>query len=243
METGVLVCAHVLENTRPVLLAARADDEWQFLCGSESDTDRTPAVIGLNHLLERDPSLSRILDLPNNWEAERDDISSPWRAFPSGPEGTLTCGSLIWDEFLSTATSYLCDTQNKLKTTFELDTWERYDYDQGSAILALSSPGKAGIVADMHIVGSTSYRRGTWLWSWDNPAISPQAKRGIVSVREYGETHSFRKLTTAVWPGDDSDGWDMTAVAAFLLQTEGGYRIPHERGALFMVLQRVRWVE
>jgi hypothetical protein len=32
----------------------------------------------------------------------------------------------------------------------------------------------------------------------------------------------------------------MTAASAFILRAEGAYRAPHDNGALFMVLQKVR---
>jgi hypothetical protein len=240
METGVFVCSHIFANTHPVLLVSRADGEWQFLCGAADHEARLPAVVGLNHLLERDPSINRVLDLPAYWEAGREGVGAPWRACPAASPGP---GSLDWEAFFATAVKYLIDRQSRLSSDFKLDSWERYDYDQGAGTLTLSSQGKGGVTAEMHLVGSTAYHRGTWLWSWDNPSDSERVTRSMRTVREYGETHGFAKLTTALWPGDDSDGWDMTAVATYILQAEGAYRIPKEHGALFMVLQHVCRVE
>jgi hypothetical protein len=79
MEIPAFVCSHVFENTRPVLLVSRAGDDWQLLCGGDHETDEVPRVVGLNHLLQRDPTLAEVLDLPANWEAERDHVGSLWQ--------------------------------------------------------------------------------------------------------------------------------------------------------------------
>jgi hypothetical protein len=121
-----------------------------------------------------------------------------------------------------------------------LGTWPRYDDDQKAGTRTVSSDGKVEVLADIHIVGSTSKRRGTWLWAWDNPSIFEKVKHCLADVRAYGESHGLAKLTTAKWSGDEHDGWEMTAAAAFILQAEGGYRAPDDKGALFMVLRNVR---
>ncbi|OQX04112.1 MAG: hypothetical protein BWK80_54230 [Desulfobacteraceae bacterium IS3] len=72
----VYVCSHIFENTRPVLLVN--DGDWQMLCGGEHDEDEIPGVVGLGHLLERDRSLSEILDLPDDWEAEKESSHASW---------------------------------------------------------------------------------------------------------------------------------------------------------------------
>jgi hypothetical protein len=77
-EIAAYVCSHVFSNTCPVLLVARAGGEWQCLWGGEHDADEEPKVIGLNHLLERDASLREVMDLPDEWEAERRTVSDPW---------------------------------------------------------------------------------------------------------------------------------------------------------------------
>jgi Family of unknown function (DUF6882) len=146
----------------------------------------------------------------------------------------------MWDDLLTTAMAYLHVKQERLKSEFDLGRWQRYDYDQDGGTLTFSSDGRIGVVADMHIVGSTSRSGGTWLWSWDNGSILDRVKHCMTLVREYGEQHGFEKLTTAKWPGGEGDGWEMTAVAAYVLEAEGAYRAPHDNGALFMVLQRVR---
>lgn len=78
MEVAAYVCSHVFENTRPILLVSRAGGDWQCLCGGEHDSDEVPHVVGLNHLMERDPTLAELQDLPDEWEAERANVGDTW---------------------------------------------------------------------------------------------------------------------------------------------------------------------
>src|SRR5262245_41641342 len=146
----------------------------------------------------------------------------------------------MWDEFLADAMDYLKTQRDRLEKEFGLGHWERYDYDQEAGIITFSSGGKVGVIADMQVVGSTSKSSGTWLWSWDNPSILPSVKDQVLQVRAYGEEQAFEKLTDPKWPGDEHDGWEMTAITAFILRAEGGYRSPSDNGALFLVMQNVR---
>jgi hypothetical protein len=123
----------------------------------------------------------------------------------------------MWDDVLGRALEYLNAQQERLKSEFDLGRWQRYDYDQDAGTLTFSSDGRIGVIAEMHVVGSTSRSGGTWLWSWDNPSIVDRVKHC-----------------------DEHDGWEMTAVAAHLLKAEGAYRAPGEDGALFMILKRVQ---
>lgn len=147
-----------------------------------------------------------------------------------------------WDEFLTLAVEYLTAQQERLRTELSLGHWPRYDFDQETGTLIFSTEGKAGAIADIQVVGSTGESSGTWLWSWGNDSILEPVKRDMDSVRAYGETHGFEKLIARKWPGDEHDGWEMTAVAAYILRSDGGYRVPFKRGALFMVMRNARRV-
>jgi hypothetical protein len=75
------VCDHVSKNERPILLVAHEDGDWQFLCGVGDDDFESPDslhVVGVGHLIDRDPSINLCADLPNGYEAERSEINEPW---------------------------------------------------------------------------------------------------------------------------------------------------------------------
>lgn len=78
MEIAAYICSHVYENSRPILLVSRDGGDWQCLCGGEHDVGEVPRVVGLNHLVERDPTIAELFDLPVDWEAERVRVGSKW---------------------------------------------------------------------------------------------------------------------------------------------------------------------
>jgi hypothetical protein len=58
-----------------------SNGDWQFLCGEVHADGEMPDVVGVGHLLDRDPSLEKLRDLPLGWSAERQDTISDWRLF------------------------------------------------------------------------------------------------------------------------------------------------------------------
>lgn len=81
-EIAVFVCSHIFEKRSPVLLVLHAEGDWQFLCGGAHDDEEIPRVIGLVHLVDEDPSLRSVLDLPVEWEAERVSLTGSWERRP-----------------------------------------------------------------------------------------------------------------------------------------------------------------
>lgn len=81
------VCIHVFDQSRPVLLVSRDDGSWCFLCGDlHPDSADHYRVVGLGHVIERDPSLGSILDLLPGEEAERAAIGERWIRTTVQPE-------------------------------------------------------------------------------------------------------------------------------------------------------------
>lgn len=94
----------------------------------------------------------------------------------------------------------------------------RWDLDTARIMFACAD---RGVSADLCVVGSVSAAEGTFLWSWANEAIPPQARARIEEVREFGEAHDLDLLTTAAWPGGRAEGLEMLAVAARILDADG----------------------
>jgi hypothetical protein len=77
-ELATFICSHIFDATHPVLLVAREQRDWMFLCGGMHYSDDDYHVAGRNHLLEADVTLYQVLDLDNGWEAEREFVGAPW---------------------------------------------------------------------------------------------------------------------------------------------------------------------
>lgn len=85
-EEAAFVCSHVFNNTMPVLLVARENGDWMYLCGKPHTSIEKYEVVGRDHLLLRDPSLVETSDLPDHMEAERSAIGSAWERRILAPE-------------------------------------------------------------------------------------------------------------------------------------------------------------
>jgi hypothetical protein len=86
-------------------------------------------------------------------------------------------------------------------------------------------------------VGSTE--GDSWEWSWANQNIEERCKRDIARVREFGAANGFEKLTTAFLDADEYTGWEMTAIAAHVLDAPGAYSFPTEKGRCYLIYRKI----
>ncbi len=147
------------------------------------------------------------------------------------------------ERLMGEAVAYLEKVQDETRSRFRLDAWERYDYDEATGLLVFSDGGQAKVVADIQIVGTVSLQSSTFMWSWANPSVLESVRGGVRRVRAFGEEHGYLKLACAHWAAEEPDGWDMTAVTAFLLKARGAYRSPDDGLLTFMVMTDVRWAQ
>ena len=82
-HVAAFICPHIHDASRPILLVGREDGDWMLMCGDAHDFATDPgSVVGIGHLLERDPSLREVMDLPDGYEAERAAAGAPWTRRP-----------------------------------------------------------------------------------------------------------------------------------------------------------------
>lgn len=62
-----------------------SDGAWQIL-GETGIESGGPELACLHHLIERDPTLEELADLPKGWYAERTVPGEPWKRFEKEPE-------------------------------------------------------------------------------------------------------------------------------------------------------------
>lgn len=79
-DYGVYVCSHVFENSRPILDSVRdTDGSWQFICGVEGCVDEgEPHLVGVGHLVKRDPTIHQLTALEPGMYAERNSQNDAW---------------------------------------------------------------------------------------------------------------------------------------------------------------------
>ncbi len=82
-EIACIVCPHILANERFVrALVHHGDGTWQATCGERDHAHDCNdfEVVGLNHLIERQPDLLAITNIQPNYVAElsQDGWSIEW---------------------------------------------------------------------------------------------------------------------------------------------------------------------
>lgn len=73
----------ILRGEAPILRVRHDCDDgaWQFL--DDGDVDVASAkIVALRAMVDLDPSLRELADLPEGWAAERDEPGEPWRRSP-----------------------------------------------------------------------------------------------------------------------------------------------------------------
>ena len=132
----------------------------------------------------------------------------------------------------------------RLQTEAHQGTWrlgksERWDYSQDTGELVFTFPDMV-VRTPAQIIGSFDSREGSWMWGWANSSLADSLTRDSVRVREYGEQHLIRRLTTPSWSGEETDGWHMAALANRLCETNGVYRGPAGTTFVFFTFGEVQ---
>jgi hypothetical protein len=122
---------------------------------------------------------------------------------------------------------------------FQISSWPRWHYDLDRASLKFLKDEISRVVASIQVVGTTSTRSGTWLWSWANEHIPRQASQETAQVRAFGERECLPDLTTSKLVDDESLGWALTSISAKILGAKGAYRCPGENGFLYLVYTNI----
>jgi hypothetical protein len=87
-DLGVIACKHVAAGLRATALVTRYNDgDWSFSSGQTDHAEETEengdvVVVHIHHVLDCDPSIKQVADLPKGWSAEREGPGKLWRRYP-----------------------------------------------------------------------------------------------------------------------------------------------------------------
>jgi hypothetical protein len=137
------------------------------------------------------------------------------------------------------AYEYLNDQQKLIEEKYGIGKYEKWFYDQETGYLTFSDGDTIKIKIKYEEVGSISKVSETWLWSWTNPHLEDNIKTDILQVKMYGQENGLEQLTKRKWYADEYDGWEMTAISAYLMKAKGAYRVPTEKTFAFMIFKEV----
>lgn len=78
-NTACITCCHVLDEGLPILYVSHDEDDgmWQFLCGQSHEINEAK-IISLMSILEIDPTVSLLKDMPRGYYAVRENVLEYW---------------------------------------------------------------------------------------------------------------------------------------------------------------------
>jgi hypothetical protein len=83
-NVAVFTTTQVVHDGRPVLYVSHDLDDgaWQFHTGADHVSVKDAMVVALSKMVEIDPSLIELHDLPLGWSAVRSEESAAWNRSP-----------------------------------------------------------------------------------------------------------------------------------------------------------------
>ncbi len=87
-NTACFTQRQIVNHGRPMLLVAHDADDgcWQFLDGSDNLKVADGVLVTLATMVQRDPTLADVADLPLGWMAWREDAGADWQRMPHEQE-------------------------------------------------------------------------------------------------------------------------------------------------------------
>lgn len=85
---AVISLRQIIHEGASILLVTHDEDDhgWQFLDGSEEPDPSDGVIVCFSHIVDSDPSLFELADLPPGWLAWRQSPNDPWIREPSPPQ-------------------------------------------------------------------------------------------------------------------------------------------------------------
>jgi hypothetical protein len=79
-NVAVFVTSDVMQGS-PIVYVRRSDDDgsWEF---HDANPRGNPKLVSLREVVERDPTIAELFDLPLGWCARRDGPARPWIRSP-----------------------------------------------------------------------------------------------------------------------------------------------------------------
>ena len=84
-NTACFTQRHIVTQGHPILVVAHDADDgcWQFLDGSDDLKSADGTLVTLGSILDYDPSVAEVADLPLGWIAWREEPGAPWERQPN----------------------------------------------------------------------------------------------------------------------------------------------------------------
>lgn len=115
-------------------------------------------------------------------------------------------------------------------TAFNQQTWDQGGVDWSvyldEGIIEFSNDKGWLISAPVQVIGTYDTRDGSFMWGWKHPSVPEASAVAAQLVHDYGERHDLGTLTTNLVSISEDEAWELTALAAYLSESQGAYRGP-----------------
>lgn len=128
---------------------------------------------------------------------------------------------MSFEELSKISYEYLNEQQAICQEEYLLGLDKKWYYDQETGLIIFYNDDKIILRIKFEAVGSVSQVSNTWLWAWANDSVLENTTTEILKVKEHGWRAGFEKLVNSKWEADMYDGWEMTAISAYLLKAKG----------------------
>jgi hypothetical protein len=115
----------------------------------------------------------------------------------------------------------------------------RWDLDVEAGTLTFSDD-HTRIVANTRFVGSWSSKSDSFQWAWVTIGEASPLAIDSARLRAFGEIRGIDDLAHMSWRGKLDRGWEMAALAGYLLGCEAAYRFPQEHLYWYVLLDKFR---
>lgn len=79
---AAITCTHITRDGDPILLVTHYEDDhsWGFLSGKPVVVE-DGQVVAMKTIVDLDPTVMQVADLPPGWSAERDAVGDIWSKY------------------------------------------------------------------------------------------------------------------------------------------------------------------
>jgi hypothetical protein len=88
-SVATITVKQIITDHAPILHVCHDNEDggWQFLTGGDSET-ADAMLVALREIVEIDPSIMELADLPEGWQATRQYVGGPWKRTESENDGS-----------------------------------------------------------------------------------------------------------------------------------------------------------
>jgi hypothetical protein len=133
-----------------------------------------------------------------------------------------------FEEFRKECFDIVTQVQEEFMRVYNILSYEHWFYDHKKGAFHFQSKDGRNLYFKYIDIGSFSTETNTWMWSWHNNSVPKHVTKGLEKVREFGIKNNFEKLCEGLIDADEYTGWDLTNIAARLVNAIGVYRVPQD---------------